>query len=102
MGRLVMRRLLATIPVLFLVTLGVFLLIHLTPGDPVETMLGESQDSSAKEALRHELGLDHRCQSRTSRGSVTCCRATSDARSARTFRWLKTLGAASLRVWSLP
>ncbi|TME90895.1 MAG: ABC transporter permease [Chloroflexi bacterium] len=58
MGRLVLRRLLATIPVLFLVTLGVFLLIHLTPGDPVETMLGESQDASAKEALRHELGLD--------------------------------------------
>ena len=58
MGRLVARRLLATIPVLFLVTLGVFLLIHLTPGDPVENMLGESQDASAKVALRHELGLD--------------------------------------------
>jgi peptide/nickel transport system permease protein len=58
MGRLVLRRLLATIPVLFLVTLGVFLLIHLTPGDPVEAMMGESQDVAAKEALRHELGLD--------------------------------------------
>jgi peptide/nickel transport system permease protein len=58
MLRLVARRLLATIPVLFLVTLGVFMLIHLVPGDPVEVMLGESQDPVAKEALRHDLGLD--------------------------------------------
>lgn len=58
MGRLVLRRLLASIPVLVLVTFGVFSLIHLTPGDPVEAMMGESQDPVAKEALRHELGLD--------------------------------------------
>ena len=58
MGRLILRRLLATIPVLVLVTLGVFLLIHLVPGDPVEAMMGESQDPVAKEALRHELGFD--------------------------------------------
>src|SRR3984893_19206405 len=58
MGRLILRRLLATIPVLVLVTLGVFLLSHLVPGDPVEAMLGESQDPVAKEALRRELGFD--------------------------------------------
>ena len=58
MFRLVLRRLLATVPVLVLVTLGVFLLIHLTPGDPVEAMMGESQDDSVKAAVRHELGLD--------------------------------------------
>jgi peptide/nickel transport system permease protein len=55
---LVARRLLATIPVLFLVTVGVFMLIHLVPGDPVDVMLGESQDPVAREALRQELGLD--------------------------------------------
>src|SRR6266702_5291118 len=58
MGRLILRRLLATVPVLVLVTLGVFLLIHLVPGDPVEAMLGESQDAVAKETLRRELGFD--------------------------------------------
>jgi peptide/nickel transport system permease protein len=47
-----------TLPVLFLVTLGVFLLIHLVPGDPVEAMMGESQDATAKVALRQQLGLD--------------------------------------------
>jgi len=58
MGRLILRRLIATIPVLVLVTAGVFSLIHLTPGDPVEAMMAESQDPQAKEALRRELGLD--------------------------------------------
>jgi peptide/nickel transport system permease protein len=58
MLRLVARRLLATIPVLFLVTLGVFVLIHLVPGDPVDAMMGESQDPVARQALRHDLGFD--------------------------------------------
>ncbi len=58
MGGLILRRLVATIPVLLLVTLGVFSLIHLTPGDPVEAMMGESQDPAAKELVRHDLGLD--------------------------------------------
>ncbi len=58
MAPLILRRLLAMIPVLVLVTAGVFSLIHLTPGDPVEAMMGESQDLAAKEAVRRELGLD--------------------------------------------
>src|SRR6266516_3226357 len=58
MGGLILRRLAATVPVLLLVTLGVFLLIHLVPGDPVEAMLGDSQDPVAKQTLRHDLGFD--------------------------------------------
>ncbi len=58
MGRLVLRRLLATVPVLLLVTAGVFLLIHLTPGDPIDAMMAESADAGVKESLRRELGLD--------------------------------------------
>ena len=58
MARLVLHRLAATIPVLLLVTAGVFALLHLTPGDPVEAMMSESADASAKAALRAELGLD--------------------------------------------
>jgi peptide/nickel transport system permease protein len=56
--RFIARRLAATVPVLVLVSLGVFLLIHVVPGDPVDVMMGESQDPSAREALRHELGFD--------------------------------------------
>jgi peptide/nickel transport system permease protein len=58
MLRFVARRLVATVPVLILVSLGVFLLIHMVPGDPVDVMLGESQDPAARESLRHELGFD--------------------------------------------
>ena len=58
MLRLLLHRLAATVPVLLLVTLGVFTLLHLTPGDPIDTMMSESADASAKAHLRRELGLD--------------------------------------------
>jgi peptide/nickel transport system permease protein len=58
MGTLVLRRLAAMIPVLVLVTFAVFTLIHLTPGDPIDAMMGESFDAGAKDRLRLELGLD--------------------------------------------
>jgi peptide/nickel transport system permease protein len=58
MGRLILRRLGATIPVLLLVTAGVFSLLHLTPGDPIDAMMAESVDATVKETLRRELGLD--------------------------------------------
>jgi len=57
-AEVIVRRLLATVPVLLLVTAGVFALLHLTPGDPVDAMMAESADASAKESLRRELGLD--------------------------------------------
>jgi len=56
--RFIARRLAATIPVLLLVSLGVFLLIHMIPGDPVDVMLGESEDPQARAALTRELGFD--------------------------------------------
>ena len=58
MGRLVLHRLAATVPVLLLVTAGVFALLHLTPGDPIDTMMAESADPAVKAHLRKELGLD--------------------------------------------
>jgi peptide/nickel transport system permease protein len=57
-GLLILRRLIATIPVLLLVTAGVFALIHLTPGDPIDAMMAESVDDSVKRQLRSDLGLD--------------------------------------------
>ena len=58
MGRLLLRRLAATVPVLLLVTAGVFTLLHLTPGDPIDAMMAESVDATVKETMRRELGLD--------------------------------------------
>jgi peptide/nickel transport system permease protein len=46
------------IPVLFGVTVIVFLLIHAIPGDPATTMLGVRARPESIAALRHQLGLD--------------------------------------------
>ncbi len=58
MARYLFRRLLFLLPVVWGVSTLVFLLIHLTPGDPVEVMLGETALPAAKEALRQALRLD--------------------------------------------
>jgi peptide/nickel transport system permease protein len=54
----VLRRLLGVIPVLVLVALGSFLLIHLVPGDPAVVMLGNEATPAQLEMLRTQLGLD--------------------------------------------
>ena len=52
------RRVLLTLPVLWLVVSFVFLLIHLVPGDPVAQALGEGASATDLSALRHAYGLD--------------------------------------------
>jgi peptide/nickel transport system permease protein len=56
--QLVLRRLALSIPILLFVSIMVFSLIHLIPGDPVTVMLGQEATPEVKQALRHELGLD--------------------------------------------
>lgn len=58
MFRYLLSRLFSALIVIIGVTLMVFLLIHLVPGDPVEVMLGESASPADRELLRHSLGLD--------------------------------------------
>ncbi len=53
-----LRRLLYTVPVVWLVVSLVFLLIHLVPGDPVQQMLGEGARAGDIALLRHQYGLD--------------------------------------------
>lgn len=55
---MLMRRLMAIVPVVFGVLLLTFLLVHLVPGDPIEVMLGESASGADRAELRAELGLD--------------------------------------------
>jgi ABC-type dipeptide/oligopeptide/nickel transport system permease component len=52
------RRLLYTLPVVWLVVSLVFLMIHLVPGDPVAQMLGEGATPTDLDMLRHQYGLD--------------------------------------------
>lgn len=53
-----LKRLLLTLPAVWLVLTLVFLLIHLVPGDPVQQMLGEGAAPGQVEQLRHDLRLD--------------------------------------------
>jgi peptide/nickel transport system permease protein len=53
-----LRRAGAVVPILGVVSVVVFSLIHLTPGDPVRIMLREEADPATVATLRHQLGLD--------------------------------------------
>ncbi len=55
----VARRTAVTIPVLLVLTVLVFLLVHLVPGDPVRTMLGFHATPENVAAARAEMGLDN-------------------------------------------
>ncbi|HEY4024937.1 MAG TPA: ABC transporter permease [Candidatus Dormibacteraeota bacterium] len=54
----IVRRLGLMVPTAFLVTVGVFLLIHLTPGDPATVILAESYTPEAAAQIHKDLGLD--------------------------------------------
>jgi peptide/nickel transport system permease protein len=56
--RLVARRILATIPVMGVVALTVFALLHLTPGDPAVIIAGDYATTQDIERIRAKLGLD--------------------------------------------
>jgi peptide/nickel transport system permease protein len=57
-ARYITRRLLALIPVLLGISVVVFMLVHLVPGDVVSVMLGPSATAEARDALRKMFGLD--------------------------------------------
>lgn len=54
----IIRRLFQLIPVLFGVTLLVFLLMHLTPGNPAQLIAGETASQSTIERIEVSMGLD--------------------------------------------
>lgn len=59
MLELLVRRLAATVLVLFGLSLLVFLMLRLVPGDPIQVYLGvEAADPALEQQLRRELGLD--------------------------------------------
>jgi peptide/nickel transport system permease protein len=58
MRKYIVRRLLSIIPVLWLVSVIVFALIHLVPGDPVLVILGSNAEPEQIELMRKRLGLD--------------------------------------------
>ncbi|WP_331372734.1 ABC transporter permease [Sinorhizobium chiapasense] len=55
----VMRRLAVTIPLLLIISFGVFALVHIAPGDPVRSLLGaRAPDPATVAAIRARYHLD--------------------------------------------
>ena len=52
------RRLLSTIPVLLIVSVLVFLMLRLTPGDPAAVLAGDAASTEQIAQIRAGLGLD--------------------------------------------
>jgi len=58
MSAYIFRRILATIPVMGVVAIFVFLLLHLTPGDPAAVIAGDYASPADVERIREQLGLN--------------------------------------------
>ena len=58
MVKFIVRRIIATLPILAVVGVIVFLLLHLTPGDPAVIMAGDHASSEDIERIRGQLGLN--------------------------------------------
>lgn len=54
----VLRRLIATIPVMIVVAIFVFLLAHLSPGDPAAVLAGDNATVEDVQKIRESMGLD--------------------------------------------
>jgi peptide/nickel transport system permease protein len=58
MYQYILRRLVQTVPVLFLFSIAVFTVMRLVPGDPANVILGLEPSPEALAQIRHEMGLD--------------------------------------------
>ncbi len=58
MGRYLVQRLLTTVPVLLIVSVLIFSLIHVAPGDPASFMAGDEARPEQIARIRQKLGLD--------------------------------------------
>ena len=58
MSRYFVKRILQTIPLMLVISILVFLFIHMIPGDPARTMAGLDAEQSEVEAIREEYGLN--------------------------------------------
>lgn len=58
MGRYCAKRLIETIPLMLVISIVVFMFIHLIPGDPARTLAGVEATPEEIEAIREEFGLN--------------------------------------------
>ncbi|MBI1295645.1 ABC transporter permease subunit [bacterium] len=58
MSTYALRRIWQLVPVILLISIGVFMIIHLIPGDPAEIIAGPNATDEQLAALRQRYGLD--------------------------------------------
>ena len=58
MIKILINRLIQSVPVILGAVTISFVMIHIAPGDPVDAVLGNRAAADAREALREKLGLD--------------------------------------------
>ena len=58
MRRYVIRRLLQAVLLLFILSIGLFLMVHALPGGPERIFLSPHQTKAARDAIIHNFGLD--------------------------------------------
>ena len=79
-----LRRLAMIVPVLLGISIIVFLIMAMIPGDPALAILGSFATPENTAQLRQDLGLDRSRSRNTPSGSATCSRAISAAPTAST------------------
>ena len=82
----ILRRILATLPVMAIVALFVFSLLYIAPGDPAAVIAGDQASPADVERIRQSLGLDRPFLVQFGTGSGTSCTAISAPRSSPTCR----------------
>ena len=58
MGKYIVRRILMMIPVILCVVFVVFMILRLSPNDPIRTVLGDMASDQEVEEMREEMGLN--------------------------------------------
>ena len=58
MSRYILKRILWMIPIIVGITILIFMILHIVPGDPARMMLGITATDAELDAMRHKLGTD--------------------------------------------
>lgn len=54
----IFKRIISLLPVLFVVSVAIFMIVHITPGEPAATLLGLDATQEEMDALNEQLGLN--------------------------------------------
>ena len=79
----IVRRLFSTVLVMAIVAVFIFLLLHLSPGDPAAIIVGDNATQIQIDAVRKQLGLEDPLAVQFVRWLAASSRATSACRSSR-------------------